>query len=149
MGLLLPLERVGYERRSHIRFDCSLAGRGAAEGEAAVWMILHVPHPPHGLDLGLDGAELVVVSVIAALKQVLVAPVPGVLVTHPSMRQRGESGRQREKWGEGSHMRHRKKWFTASRETLSMYSCVSGNQNWTRVIQRCPSEKMFKGRHFT
>lgn len=47
-------------------------------------MELHVPDATHGLDLGLEGAEVVVVSVVAALEQVLVAPVPGVLVPHPA-----------------------------------------------------------------
>lgn len=49
-------------------------------------MELHVPDTTHGLDLGLEGAEVVVVSVVTALKQVLVASVSGVLVTHPTGR---------------------------------------------------------------
>lgn len=59
----------------------SLAGGG--EGEAASLVELHVPDAAHGLDLGLEGTEVVVVSVVAALKQVLVASVSGVLVAHP------------------------------------------------------------------
>ncbi len=49
-------------------------------------MELHVPDTTHGLDLGLEGAEVIVVSVVTALKQVLVASVSGVLVTHPAER---------------------------------------------------------------
>lgn len=45
-------------------------------------MILHVPDATHGLDLGLEGGEIVVVSVFTTLKQVLVASVSRVLVTH-------------------------------------------------------------------
>ena len=53
-------------------------------------MPLHVPDAAHGLDLGLEGAELVVVSVVTALEQVLVAPVSGVLVSDPP----GEKGKE-------------------------------------------------------
>jgi len=63
----------------------SLAG-GGGEGEASSLVELHVPDTAHGLDLGLEGAEVVVVSVVTALKQVLVASVSGVLVTHPPER---------------------------------------------------------------
>lgn len=49
-------------------------------------MELHVPDAAHGLDLGLEGAEVIVVSVVTALKQVLVASVSRVLVTHPPER---------------------------------------------------------------
>lgn len=49
-------------------------------------MELHVPDTTHGLDLGLEGAEVVVVSVVTTLKQVLVASVSRVLVTHPPER---------------------------------------------------------------
>lgn len=59
----------------------SLAGGG--EGEAASLVELHVPDAAHGLDLGLEGAEVVVVPVVAALEQVLVTSVTRVLVTHP------------------------------------------------------------------
>lgn len=59
----------------------SLAGGG--EGEASSLVELHVPDTTHGLDLGLEGAEVVVVSVVTALKQVLVTSVSRVLVTHP------------------------------------------------------------------
>lgn len=45
-------------------------------------MVLHVPDATHGLDLGLEGGKIVVVSVITTLKQVLVASVSRVLVTH-------------------------------------------------------------------
>lgn len=62
----------------------SLAGRG--EGEASSLVELHVPDTTHGLDLGLEGAEVVVVSVVTTLKQVLVASVSRVLVTHPAER---------------------------------------------------------------
>lgn len=56
-------------------------------------MELHVPDTTHGLDLGLEGAEVVVVSVVTALKQVLVASVSRVLVTHPP-----EGDMQRAEW---------------------------------------------------
>lgn len=71
---------------------CSLAGGG--EGEASSLVELHVPDTTHGLDLGLEGAEVVVVSVVTALKEVLVASVSGVLVTHPAERhkERREEG---------------------------------------------------------
>ena len=59
----------------------SLAGGG--EVEASSLVELHIPDTTHGLDLGLEGGELVVVSVITTLEQVLVASVAGVLVTHP------------------------------------------------------------------
>lgn len=59
----------------------SLAGSG--EVEASSLVELHVPDTTHGLDLGLEGAELVVVPVVTALKQVLVASVSRVLITHP------------------------------------------------------------------
>lgn len=52
-------------------------------------MELHVPDATHGLDLRLEGGEVVVVSVVSALKQVLVPSVPGVLITHPPETQRG------------------------------------------------------------
>ncbi len=52
--------------------------------EAAVLVELHVPHTTHGLDLRLEGTKLVVVSVVAALKQILVSSVAGVLVSHPT-----------------------------------------------------------------
>lgn len=55
-------------------------------------MELHVPDATHGLDLGLEGTELVVVSVVTTLKQVLVASVSGVLVTHPPGERRRERG---------------------------------------------------------
>lgn len=56
-------------------------------------MELHVPDTTHGLDLGLEGGEVVVVSVVTALKQVLVASVSRVLVTHPPERDVGRTGR--------------------------------------------------------
>lgn len=59
----------------------SLAGGG--EVEASSLVELHVPDATHGLDLGLEGAKVVVVSVVTGLKQVLVASVSRVLVTHP------------------------------------------------------------------
>lgn len=59
----------------------SLAGGG--EVEASSLVELHVPDTTNGLDLGLEGAEVVVVSVVTALKKVLVASVSRVLVTHP------------------------------------------------------------------
>jgi len=65
----------------------SLAG-GGGQGEASPLVELHVPDAAHGLDLGLVGAELVVVSVVTALEQVLVAPVSGVLVANPPGRSR-------------------------------------------------------------
>lgn len=68
----------------------SLAGRG--KGEASSLVELHVSNTAHGLNLGLEGAEVVVVSVVAALKQVLVASVSGVLVTHPTETQRVGGG---------------------------------------------------------
>lgn len=49
-------------------------------------MVLHVPDATHGLDLGLEGGKIVVVSVITTLKQVLVASVSRVLVTHEAER---------------------------------------------------------------
>lgn len=49
-------------------------------------MVLHVPDATHGLDLRLEGAEVVVVSVFTTLKQVLVASVSRVLVTHKPKR---------------------------------------------------------------
>lgn len=66
---------------------CSRAGSlgGGGEVEAAALVELHVPHTAHGLDLRLEGAKLVVVSVVAALKQVLVTSVAGVLVAHPAV----------------------------------------------------------------
>lgn len=54
--------------------------------EAAVLVELHVPHTAHGLNLRLEGAKLVVVSVFAGLKQILVASVAGVLVSHPTLK---------------------------------------------------------------
>lgn len=51
-------------------------------------MVLHVPDATHGLDLGLEGGEVVVVSVFTTLKQVLVASVSRVLVTHKPERDR-------------------------------------------------------------
>lgn len=63
----------------------SLAGGG--EVEASSLVELHIPDATHGLDLGLEGAKLVVVSVVTALKQVLIASVSGVLVTDPPERQ--------------------------------------------------------------
>lgn len=60
----------------------SLAGRG--KGEAASLVELHVADAAHRLDLGLEGAEVVVVSVFSTLKQVLVASVSRVLVAHPT-----------------------------------------------------------------
>lgn len=80
------LERHQVACRRH-----SLAGRG--KGEASSLVELHVSNTTHGLDLGLEGAEVVVVSVVTALKQVLVASVAGVLVTHPTERH-GEGGGQ-------------------------------------------------------
>lgn len=69
---------------------CSLAGRGDVEAPSLV--VLHVPDATHGLDLGLEGGEVVVVSVFTALKQVLVASVSRVLVTHkPEGHGEGES----------------------------------------------------------
>ena len=65
---------------------------GGGEGEAASLVELHVSDATHGLHLRLVGAEIVVVSVVSALKQVLVAPVSGVLVTHPTGREDGEGG---------------------------------------------------------
>lgn len=62
----------------------SLAGGG--EVEASSLVELHVPDTTHGLDLGLEGAKVVVVSVVTGLKQVLVASVSRVLVTHPPER---------------------------------------------------------------
>lgn len=62
---------------------CSL-GRG--EVEAAALVELHVPHTAHGLNLRLEGTKLVVVSIVAALKQVLVASVAGILVSHPPIK---------------------------------------------------------------
>lgn len=54
-------------------------------------MVLHVPDATHGLDLGLEGGEVVVVSVFTTLKQVLVASVSRVLVTHkPERHGKGE-----------------------------------------------------------
>lgn len=51
-------------------------------------MVLHVPDATHGLDLGLEGGEVVVVPVFSTLKQVLVASVSRVLVTHKPERHR-------------------------------------------------------------
>lgn len=51
--------------------------------EEAALVELHVPHTAHGLNLRLEGTKLVVVSVVAALKQILVASVARVLVSHP------------------------------------------------------------------
>lgn len=47
-------------------------------------MELHVPDTTHGLDLGLESAEVVVVSVVTTLKQVLVTSVARVLIAHPA-----------------------------------------------------------------
>lgn len=69
-----------------------LGGGGGGEGEAASLVELHVSDATHGLHLRLVGAEIVVVFVVSALKQVLVAPVSGVLVTHPTGRGDGEGG---------------------------------------------------------
>lgn len=62
----------------------SLASGG--EVEASSLVELHVPDTTHGLDLGLEGTEVIVVSVFSALEQVLVASVSRVLVTHPPER---------------------------------------------------------------
>lgn len=59
--------------------------------EAAALVELHVPHTAHGLNLRLEGAKLVVVSVVAALKQILVSSVAGVLVSHPTSKRGRES----------------------------------------------------------
>lgn len=56
---------------------------GGREVEASSLVELHVPDTTNGLDLGLAGTEVVIVSVVTALKQVLVASVSRVLVTHP------------------------------------------------------------------
>ena len=48
-------------------------------------MPLHVSDAAHRLDLGQLGAELGTLLVLALLKQVLVAPVAGVLVAHPAV----------------------------------------------------------------
>lgn len=73
---------VGDSRKGWRKVGHSLGGGG--EGEASSLVELHVPDTTHGLDLRLVGAEVVVVSVVTALKQVLVASVSGVLVTHPA-----------------------------------------------------------------
>ncbi len=62
--------------------------------EAAVLVELHVPHTTHGLDLRLEGTKLVVVSVVAALKQILVSSVAGVLVSHPTSKRGKECVKQ-------------------------------------------------------
>lgn len=56
-------------------------------------MELHVPHTAHGLNLRLESAKLVVVSVVATLEQILVTSVSGVLVSHPTSNQEKESFR--------------------------------------------------------
>ena len=56
----------------------------SGQGKAATLVELHVSHTAHGLNLRLEGTELVVVSVITALKQILVASVARVLVSHPT-----------------------------------------------------------------
>lgn len=71
----------GYNGTGRSAGKGSLAGGG--EVEASSLVELHVPDTTNGLDLGLEGAEVVVVSVVTALKQVLVASVSRVLVTHP------------------------------------------------------------------
>lgn len=55
---------------------------------------LHVAHAAHGLDLGCLGAVFRVVLVLAPLKQVLVATVTGVLITHPSVSKAKAAGQQ-------------------------------------------------------
>lgn len=60
----------------------SLAGSGEVKAPALVE--LHVPHASHGLNLGLDGTKLVVVSVVTTLKQILVTSVARILVANPS-----------------------------------------------------------------
>lgn len=66
--------------------------------EAAALVELHVPHTAHGLNLRLEGAKLVVVSVVAALKQILVSSVAGVLVSHPTSKRGRESFRMCTRW---------------------------------------------------
>lgn len=78
----------------------SLAGRG--QGETSSLVELHVSNTAHGLDLGLEGGEVVVVSVVTALKQVLVASVAGVLVTHPT--ERHKEGEDSQSWVSAFHL---------------------------------------------
>ena len=60
-------------------------GRGpSAVLEGSPLVPLLVPHAAHGLEEGLVGVPLVPVAVLALLEDVLPAPVPGVLVAHPS-----------------------------------------------------------------
>lgn len=59
------------------------SGGPSAVLEAAPLVPLLVPHTAHGLDERLVGVPLVPVPVLALLEDVLAAPVPGILVTHP------------------------------------------------------------------
>lgn len=79
-----------------LQVHCSLFSGGHIE--AAALVELHVPHTAHGLNLRLEGAKLVVVSVVSALKQILVSSVAGVLVSHPTLKRGRESFRMCERW---------------------------------------------------
>ena len=59
-------------------------GRSGGGVEGAPQVPLHVSDAAHRLDLGQLGAKLGTLLVLALLKQVLEAPVAGVLVAHPA-----------------------------------------------------------------
>lgn len=65
------------------------AGASVGGVVSAALVPLHVPDAPHRLDLGVLGAELGAVFVVALLKEVLVASVARVLIAHPPAGKRG------------------------------------------------------------
>lgn len=82
------------DKKRHRRLVAMLQGRSevwslfsSGQVKAAALVELHVPHTTHGLNLRLEGAKLIVVPVVATLKQILVTSVSGVLVSHPTSKE--------------------------------------------------------------